>query len=177
MALGKIFDLVGDTIIPNEHCLLMDPLVRVKEEYPNDYLKIVAFLHYLISMNPSDNPYADVPLNKRAEIILFNLKLNIDVEDQTIKDAIACVTEIYYTTFYGIYKGFKSYLDKMGAQLEIEDVDFGKDGNAGTIKGYLKDYENMRKSFKVAFKDFEEEQGGGRTRGGAELAEDEDDDY
>lgn len=177
MALGKIFDLVGDTIIPKEDCLLMHPIVAVKEEYPKDYLKIIAFLHYMESMDPSNNPYADVPLERRAEIILFNMKLNIDIDSDIIKDALACVREIYYTTFYGIYKGMKAYLDKMGAKLETEEVDFSKDGNAATIKGYMKDYESMRKSFKVAFKDFQDEQGQGRARGGGELAEDEDDDY
>src|SRR6187399_2575590 len=117
MAIGKIFDLVGETIIPKEDCLLMHPIVAVKEEYPKDYLKIIAFLHYMNSMDPSDNPYADVPIERRAEIILFNMKLNIDVDSDTIKDALACVREIYYTTFYGVYKGFKAYLDKMGSKL------------------------------------------------------------
>lgn len=177
MALGKIFELVAGTIIPKEHCLLMAPINRIIEDYPEDNLKIIAFLHYMCSMRPDDNPYADVPLDKRAEVILFNLKLNIDPEDDAIKDGLTCVKEIYYTTFYGIYKGFKAYLDKMGAQLEIENVDFSKEGNATTIKGYMKDYEAMRKSFKVAFKDFEEEQGVDRARGGAELADDEEDDY
>jgi uncharacterized protein YihD (DUF1040 family) len=177
MALGKIFDLIGDTIIPNEHCSLMAPLVRVKEEYSKDYLKIIAFLHYMNSMNPLDNPYADVDLGKRADIILFNMKLNIDVENQTIKDALHCVEEIYCTSFYKAYKGYKAMFDRISDKMLTTELDLDKDGNAAVIKGFFKDYESIRKSFKIAFKDFEEEQGSGKTRGGGELAEDEDQDY
>lgn len=177
MALGKIFELVGDTIIPKEDCLLMEPIRALKDEYPQDYLKIIAFLHYMKSMNPNDNPYADVPLFKRAETILFNLKLNIDPESQSIKDALQCVEEIYFTTFYGLYRGFKAAMDKIGEALLTEEIDFKKDGNATIIKGYMKDYEAMRKSFKAAFQDFEDEQSDGRARGGATLADDENEDY
>lgn len=177
MALGKIFELVGETIIPKEDCLLMHPIKAIKDKYPDDYLKIIAFLHYMKSMNPGDNPYADVPLIKRADTILFNLKLNIDPEEQTIKDALQCVEEIYYTTFYGLYRGFKSALDKIGASLLNTEINFEDKGNAATIKGYMKDYESIRKSFKVAFKDFEEEHSDSRARGGATLADDENEDY
>lgn len=177
MSLNKMFELVGETIIPKEDCLLMEPIKNLKDEYPKDYLKIIAFLHYMKSMNPDDNPYADVPLIKRAETILFNMKLSIDPDAQAIKDALQCVEEIYYTTFYGLYRGFKSSLDKIGAALLDTSIDFNDKGNAATIKGYMKDYESIRKSFKVAFKDFEEEQSDGRARGGASLADDENDDY
>lgn len=177
MALGKIFDLVGDTIIPKEDCLLMHPIVAVKDEYPDDYLKIIAFLHYMNGMNPDDNPYAEVPLTKRAEIILFNLKLNIDPESQVIKDALQCVEEIYSTPFYRAYKGYLAMYDRISDKMLTTELDLSKDGNAAVVKGFFKDYEAIRKSFKIAFKDFQEEQGQEKARGGAELAEDENEDY
>ena len=41
----------------------------------------------------------------------------------------------------------------------------------------MKDYEHLRRSFKEAYRDFEEEQGQLHVRGGGELAYDEDEDY
>lgn len=177
MALGKIFDLMGDKIIPKEDCLLMAPLVAVKEEYPDDYLKIIYFLHCMNGMNPNDNPYAEVPLNKRAEIILFNLQLKIDPESQVIKNALECVEEIYSTPYYRAYKGYLAMFDKISYKMLTTELDLSKDGNAAVVKGFFKDYEAIRKSFKLAFKDFEEEQGQEKARGGAELADDENEDY
>lgn len=176
--IGKLFEIVGDTIIPKADCHIIQPLKRIIDEYPEDYLKIIAFLHYMKSMRPDDNPYADVPLSEREEKILYDLKLDVDISADAIKDAMDCVETIYYTTFYGTYRGFKTMLDKIGAKLLTVDIDFNaKEGNAVAIKGFMKDYEDIRKSFKIAFRDFEEEQSGGRARGGAQLADDEDEDY
>lgn len=175
--IGKLFDLVGETIIPKSECFIIEPIKRVIDEYPKDYQKILVYLHWMKSMSPDDNPYADIPLEKREEVILHDLGLNIDSEDPTIRAALECVEEKYSTVFYRVYRGFHSMLDKIAEKMLTEEVDFSKEGNAATIKGYMKDYEAMRKSFKVAYQDYKEEIGGDRGRGGAETADDENEDY
>jgi len=176
--IGKIFEISGGKIIPKQDCEIIEPIRILKEKYPKDYGKIIAFLHYMNSMNPSDNPYADVPLNIREEKILRELKLDIDTQAPEIQDALKCVEEMYYTTFYGVYKGMKIMLDNIGQSLANTEIDFTvKDGNASNIIRLMKDYEDIRKSFKVAFKDYEEEMSGVRVRGGIKLADDEDEDY
>lgn len=176
--IGKLFEIVGDTIIPKPDCHIIAPIKRVLEEYPEDSNKILAFLHYMKSMRPDDNPYADTPLANREEKILQELQLDIDTSSDTIKDALQCVEEMYDTTFYRIYKGIKTMMDNIAQALMTTNIDFtAREGNAGNILKLMEKYENIRKSFKTAFRDFEEEQGGGRARGGAELADDEDDDY
>lgn len=177
MAIGKLFDIEGSVIIPRSDCYIIQPLKRVIDEYPEDYTKIMAYLHYMKSMRPSDNPYADVPLEERSDQILHDLELEIDPEDDTIRRALECVEEKYYTTFYGLYRGVKAQLDKIGMALMVEDIDFSKDGNSDKIARFMEKYEALRKSFKQAYKDFEEEQGDVKVRGGGQLADDEDMDY
>lgn len=176
--IGKLFEIVGNTIIPKPDCYIIEPIKKVIEEYPKEHLKIIAFLHYMKSLKPDDNPYADVPLDLREEKILQELKLDIDTQSDIIRDALQCVEEMYYTTFYGLYKGVKAIMDDIGRKLLTTSIDFtAKEGNAGNILKLMEKYEGIRKSFKVAYKDFEEEQTGSRARGGAELSEDEDYDY
>jgi hypothetical protein len=178
MSIGKLFDLDGDKILPKADCYIIKPIKAVIDEYPDEYLLIIAYLHYMKSMRKDDNPYSDVPLDERSDQIVGDLGIKADVEDETIKQALQCVEEKYYTTFYGVYRGVKTILDKLGMKLMNEELDFSKkEGNSDSIKGWIKDYEQLRKSFKSAYKDFEEEQGDVKVRGGGDLAADEDHDY
>lgn len=175
MAIGKIFEIQGKEVIPKADCYIIKPLCDVIENYPP---KTIAYLHYMMSMRKEDNPYADVPSDQRSEQILYDLKLEINPEDPMIKTALACVEEKYSTTFYTLYKGLKSMLDRIGQTLLTQEIDFStREGNAGNITRFMEKYESLTKSFKAAYRDFEEEQGGGRARGGAELADDENEDY
>jgi len=178
MALGKIFEMVNGVIIPKEDCKIIVPIKNCLDKYYEKNPKIIAYLHYIKSMNKDDNPYADVPLERREEQIVYDLKLEIDTQDPIILDALQCVEGLYYSTFYGLYKGIKSMMDKIGKTLETEEIDFtAREGNAANILKLMEKYEALRKSFKSAYRDFEEEQGQLHVRGGGELAYDEDEDY
>lgn len=178
MALGKVFEMVNGVIIPKEDCKVIIPIKNCLDKYSKTHPTICNYLHYMKSMNKDDNPYADVDLDKREEQIVYDLKLDFDTKDQVILDALQCIEEKYYTTFYGLYRGFKAVLDRIGMQLLVEEVDFNsRDGNITSITRLMEKYEPLRKSFKQAYRDFEEEQGQLHVRGGGELAFDEDDDY
>jgi hypothetical protein len=177
MAIGKIFDLDGDKIIPKSDCYIIKSLRRIIDDFPDTYGLVFAYLHYMKSFSPDDNPFADVPLAERSEKIIFELDLDIDPEDTRIRSALQCVEELYYTTFYGVYRGFKSILDKAGLKLLEMDIDFEKDGNSDKISKFMSQYETMRKNFKQAFKDYEDDRGDVKVRGGGALADDEDEDY
>ena len=130
------------------------PLKSAIEKYGT---VICAYLHYMKSMNPEDNPYADVDISQRSDQIVYDLGLSLEEEDPILAAALQCVEEKYYTTFYGVYRGMKAMLDKIGIKLLTEDPSFDKkEGNADAIRGWFKDYESLRKSFKIAFRDFEE---------------------
>jgi hypothetical protein len=178
MALGKLFDMVGDVILPNEHCKIIMPIKNCLDKYFKQYPKILPFLHYMCSLNKEDNPYADVDLEMRQEQIIYDLHLGeIDFEDPIIRKALICVEEKYSTTFYKMYKGLKVMCDKIGDKLASTEIDLDKDGNSTAILKLMGDYEKYRKSFKQAYKDFEEEQSQVNVRGGGKLAFDEDEDY
>ena len=177
MALGKIFELRGRVIIPKEDCYIIQPIKEMFDKYPEEHLKLCAYLHYMKSMKKEDNPYADVPLKDRSEQIVFDLQIETDVDNNdVIERALSTVEEMYYTTFYGLYKGIKSSLDKIGKALELVEIDFNqKDGNVGNITRIAKEYEALRSSFKAAYRDFDEETGNVRVRGNSRLAIDEND--
>lgn len=175
MSAGKLFDIQGDTVIPKQDCYIIMPIKDAIDKYGTI---ICAYLHYMKSMRPSDNPYADVPISERSDQLMFDLGITLEEDDPVISTALQCVEEKYYTTFYGVYRGMKSMLDKIGLKLLSEEPSFDKkEGNSDSIKGWIKDYESLRKSFKIAFKDFEEEEGDMKVRGGGALADDEDENY
>ena len=98
MALGKLFEMSGKTIIPKDDCYIIQPIKTMMDKFPNDKLKLIAYLHYMNSMKPADNPYADVPLENRSDVIVFDLGIDADVEDIVVIRALSCVEEKYYTT-------------------------------------------------------------------------------
>ncbi len=176
MAIGKIFEMRGKVIIPKGDCWIIQPIKKALELYPDEHLKVCAFLHYMNSMKKEDNPYADTPLTDRADQIVSDLGIEGDMDADVIVRALSCVEDLYYTTFYGLYKGIKSSMDKIGKALITTDIDFNqKDGNVGNIMRVAKDYESLRNSFKTAYRDFDEETGNVRVRGNSRLAIDEND--
>ena len=178
MALGKLFELNGKVIIPKEDCFIIKPIANMMDKFPKEKLQLIAYLHYMCSMTPADNPYADVPEVDREDQIVKDLELfKVNLDDPIIKKALVCVQEKYFTTFYGIYTGIKAAMDSFGKKLKVIDIDFNsKDGNANAIMAFAKNYEQLRNSFKTAYKDFDEETGNVRIRGGGKLSYDEDDD-
>jgi hypothetical protein len=64
-------------------------------------------------------------------------------------------------------------MDQAGDQLAILTPDFNKkDGNSDTVKAFIKDYKLLSNQYKEVYKDFDEEQGNLRVRGGQRLAYD-----
>jgi hypothetical protein len=170
---GKIFEFVGKQIVPKDDCWHIAPLRAIIDEYPEDYPKVFYYLHCMKSMRKVDNPFADVPEAQRNEQIMRYIELYIDEESSLIVDALLCVEDIYATTFYRLYKGFKAYMDQAGDQLAILTPDFNKkDGNSDTVKAFIKDYKLLSNQYKEVYKDFDEEQGNLRVRGGQRLAYD-----
>lgn len=177
MAIGKIFEFRNKQIIPKDVCYTIQPIKAVFDKFPDEHLKLCAYLHFMNSMRVEDNPYADVPLYQRSDQIVSDLQIDTDVEDDVIVRALSCVEDLYYTTFYGLYVGIKASMDKVGRALKTTDVDLNtRDGNVASILRIAKDYEALRNSFKSAYKDFDEETGNVRVRGNSKLAVDENDD-
>lgn len=170
--MSKLFEIENISkknpiIKPKPECWIIKPLRAVIDEYPEDYPKIIAYLHFMKSMRINDSPYADVDIDLREEQILRDLGLDINPEDEIIKEALQCVEDKYYTTFYGIYKGVKAFMDRVGKELVTTKPDFNaKDGNMAPIRQFLKEYNALSINFKQAYRDFDEEVGNSRIKGG-----------
>lgn len=174
MAIGKIFEFRNKQIIPKDDCYHNVHIKAMFDKYPDEHIKLCAYLHYMNSMKREDNPYADVPMSDRSDQLVNALDIKAEVEDPIIIRALSAVEDIYYTTFYGIYGGAKAAMDKIGKSLKTVEIDFNnRDGNIANIIRLMKDYEAIRNSFKAAYRDFDEETGNVKVRGNSRLAIDE----
>lgn len=180
--MGKLYEIENISkknpiIKPKPECYIIKPLKTIIDTYPEDSGKIMAFLHFMNSYRPDDNPYADVPYDEREEDILRDLDLDIDTSNPIIKDALLCVQKKYETTFYILFTGIKEYLNKMGKKLKLlEPTMDGKDANSANVRMFIKEYSAMSINFKSAFRDFDEEAGNSRNKGGGRSAYDENED-
>ena len=180
--MSKLFDIVNISknrpiIKPKPECWLIKPIRDLIEAFPENYPKIIAFLHFMNSYRIDDNPYADVPYPEREEQIIRELELDIDSSDPIIASALESVALKYESTFYILYKGIKEYLNKAGRAMALLNPDFnGKDGNIASVRQFIKEYNAMSINFKQAYRDFDEEIGNSRIKGGGRAGYDEDDD-
>lgn len=174
MAIGKVFEMQGKAIIPKDDCYIILPIKNMFDKFPEEHLKLCAYVHYMNSMKAADNPYADIPLDERSDQIVSDMGIEADVEDPIVKRALGCVEDLYFTTFYGMYQGLKAALDRIGKGLKTVEIDFNaRDGNISNITRLAEKYETLSKSFKTAYKDYDEESGNVKVRGNSRLAIDE----
>lgn len=179
--MSKLFEIEkldkkNPVIKPKPDCWVIKPLKAVIDNYPEDYGKIIYYLHCMNSYRPDDNPYADVPYEEREEQILRELEIDIDSNDPIIKEALESVAKKYETTFFVLYTGMKEYLNKMGKLLKTTAPTLdGKDSNAANVRQFIKEYNALSVNFKQSYRDFDEEVGNSRLRGGGRASYDEDD--
>jgi hypothetical protein len=167
----KLFDINAGTVIPTEHCYTLGFLKNIMEEYPDDYLNVYAYLFYMTCPNPDLNPFFNVPENDKEELILSQLKSEFSTEDDSIYKALALCRRLYETPTHRAYMGIKSMLDRLATYMETTAITHGRDGNINSLVAAAAKFEQIRLSFKGAYKDLMEEQQS-QTRGGQNLAYD-----
>ncbi|MEY2869867.1 MAG: hypothetical protein RIR01_2369 [Bacteroidota bacterium] len=166
----KLFELRGDKVLATEHCYNIKQFKEVIDNYPDNYLKILAFVFYM-SCRSAENPYFNRPSEDLDIEILRDLGADFSVEDPLIVKALDKAKDLYETPTVRAYNGFATMLDKLALYLETQDISDGRDGNISAIVQAAKNFDNIRKSFKGVAKDLEEEQSS-RARGGSRLSYD-----
>ena len=78
---------------------------------------------------------------------------------------------MYQTPTSRAYKGIASMLDKLGRYMETTPIEHGRDGNINSLVNAAAKYQQIRESFKGAYKDLQEEQQS-NVRGGIGLGYD-----
>lgn len=167
----RLFDVQNGKVIPSEHCYTLKFLKDIMDEYPDDHLKIYAYLFYMTCPSPDLNPFFDVPETDKESIILNEIDAEFSVEDEMIINGLKRCEQLYQTPTYRAYMGIKITLDNLARVLATEIPSFGRDGSATALLKIAKDFDGVRQSFKGVYRDLMEEQQSS-VRGGQNLAYD-----
>jgi hypothetical protein len=167
----RLFDIQNGTVVPSEHCYVLRDLKMIIDEYPDDYQNVFAYLFYMTCPNPDMNPYFDTQEHEKEELILSQLNVNFSTEDDLIIEALKLCSKLYETPTFRAYMGIKSMLDRLGRYMETTPIEHGRDGNINSMVNAAAKFEQIRISFKGAYKDLMEEQKS-QVRGGQQVAYD-----
>jgi len=167
----RLFDVQNGKVIPSEHCYTLKFLKDIMDEYPNEYLRIYAYLFYMTCPNPDLNPFFDIPEEDKEEMILKEIEADFSTDDTTIFKALKTCEKMYQTPTYRAYQGIKIFLDNMAKSMATEQLTFGRDGSSPALLRMAEKYDQVRQSFKGVYRDLMEEQQSS-VRGGQNLAYD-----
>ena len=167
----KLFDIQNGKVVPTEHCYTLNSLKTVMDNYPDEYLKIYQYLFYMTCPNPDLNPFFHTSELEKEEIILREIDADFSTEDDDIINALNLCKNLYETPTSRAYRGIKQMLDKLATYMETTPITHGRDGNINSLVSAAAKYQQIRDSFKGAYKDLQEEQKSS-ARGGAGLAYD-----
>jgi len=167
----KLFDIQNGKVIPTEHCYTLKALKMVMDNYPDNYIKIYQYLFYMTCPNPDLNPFFYTPDLDKESLILDQIEADFSTEDEDIYIALQFCQRMYETPTSRAYKGIASMLDRLARYMETTPITHGRDGNINSLVAAAKNFEQIRASFKGAYKDLQEEQSS-RVRGGIGMAYD-----
>jgi len=161
----RLFDIENDTVIPTEHCYTLKALKDIMEKFPDDHLKIYQYLFYMTCPSPDLNPFFHTPEIDKEPLIMQ------EIEDDDVWAALKFCQKMYETPTSRAYKGISAMLDRLGRYMETTPIEHGRDGNINSMVNAAAKFEQIRSSFKGAYKDLQEEQQSS-VRGGYGLGYD-----
>jgi len=167
----KIFDIANGVVVPSEHCYTLKDLKAIMENFPDNHIDVYSYIFYMTCPNPELNPFFDVVEHEREELIMRQLNPTFSAEDEEIIKAIKLCQKLYETPTLRSYMGIKKMLDRLATYMETAPIEAGRDGNITALVNTAAKFEDIRQSFKGAYKDLLEEQQS-TVRGGQNLAYD-----
>jgi hypothetical protein len=167
----RLFDVQNGKVIPSEHCYTLKFLKDIMDDYPEEHLKVYAYLFYMTCPNPDMNPFFDIPEEDKENMILREVDAEFSTEDELILKALKNCEKMYQTPTYRAYQGIKIFLDNMAKSMATEQLTFGRDGSSPALLRMAEKYDQVRQSFKGVYRDLMEEQQSS-VRGGQNLAYD-----
>ena len=167
----RLFDVQNGKPIPSEHCYTTETLSIIMKAYPEEYMRVYAYIFYMTCPNPDLNPFFDVPTEDKEELIRKEVGGEFDAEDYDIQDAIKFCEKLYETPTVRAYNGIRTMLDRLAKYMETTQIEHGRDGNITALINAAKNFESIRQSFKGTLRDLQEEQSTS-VRGGQRLAYD-----
>jgi hypothetical protein len=168
----KLFELNENKVIPTEHCYVIPVLKNIIDKYPDDYIKVFAFLFYTTCPDPVSNVYFNIPANEKEEQIIYDLDISFSTEAEAIINASKFCKDLYITPTVRAYQGISKMLDRLARYMETTEITHGRDGNINSIVSAAKNFQAIRESFKGVMKDLEDEQNKISVRGQQNLGYD-----
>jgi len=102
---------------------------------------------------------------------MSEINMDISTEDDFIIRGMNTCKKLYETPTYRTYVGIKSMLDRLAHYMETTEIQGGRDGNITALVNAAAKFDQIRQSFKGAYKDLAEEQQS-QVRGNIGLAYD-----
>jgi hypothetical protein len=167
----KLFDIQNNIVIPTEHCYTLGTLKKIMDNHPDQYLKVYQYLFYMTCPNPDINPFFNLSELDKEEVVLQEIDADFSTDDTDISAALKFCSDMYETPTSRAYKGIKQMLDRLGRYMETTEITHGRDGNINSLVNAAAKYQQIRDSYKGAFKDLQDEQKS-QVRGGQGLAYD-----
>lgn len=167
----KLFDIENNVVKPTAHCENIVWLKSIGKRWPEEKLKIFSYLFYM-ACSSQENPFFNLPEEEKQDTILTSIDLDFEiVEEEQVEEALKLALKLYETPTIRAYYGIKTALDNIAEFMASTQITAGKDGNITQFKGVVKDFDDMRRSFKGVAKDLEAEQQA-HVRGGQNMAYD-----
>ena len=121
--------------------------------------------------NPDINPFFNLAEQDKEEIIMQEIEAEFSTDSADIEGALRFCSDMYETPTSRAYKGIKQMLDKLARYMENTEITHGRDGNINSLVAAAAKFQQIRESYKGAFKDLQDEQKS-QVRGGQGLAYD-----
>lgn len=168
----KLFEVENGVVKATEHCYTINWLSDIMTNYPDNYLKIYAYIFYMTCPNPEQNPFFNMPEEDKEDMIISSIGLDVSTDDHLITTAIAKCNQLYMTPTLRAYNGIAKMLDNLSYYMETANITAGRDGNINSLIAAAKNFQAIRESFKGVLKDLEAEQSKTSVRGGQNLGYD-----
>lgn len=154
----NLFDIDNNKAVPAQACYIVPWLFKIQELFPEDYLKVYSYIFFMTCPD-STNPYVNLPEEDKEEVILSDLApINFSLEDEYIQMVMERCKHLYATPVTRSFIGAKKMLDKIGRYLDRETIVDGKEGNAMTIKTFMKELPDYWENYKKLETILKEEQ-------------------
>lgn len=170
-----LFELLNGVVVPTVHCETLRTLRKIKENYPDDYLKIYQYFFYMHFPDRDLNPFFHADRREKEEIILEEIQAEFSTDEEDIVNGLEFCKKRWETETSRAYEGIATCMDNIATYMGTTVITDGKEGNVGQMRAMAKDFDSIRQSFKSTFVDLKDEQAS-KVRGDKDLAYDEDDD-
>lgn len=152
----KLIDYEDGRVSLTVHCHNLEFLKVLIDKYQDNAIKVISYVFYM-SYPRHENPYCNVPISEKSELIAMDLGIDFSLDDTDINKAIERCSKLYATPVSRMYHSLSNALDKLSNYFDDMEITDGKDGNLTQVMNAAKNYGAIRDSFKKIKADFDEE--------------------